>query len=152
MMIRRSLPGFVLLILSAGFLTAQETDSTSGVDLTYAVGADLSFLKSAEDRGIQFKENGVVRPGLDIFRDHGYDWIRLRLFHTPTRLPNDLEYTIALAQEIRRSSRRPRRGIPPASRSWPTRCTPGRGTPFAPSVRPESCRRWSRSATRSETG
>jgi len=39
-----------------------------------------------------------VKPGLDIFRDHGYDWIRLRIFHTPTELPNDLEYTIALAQ------------------------------------------------------
>jgi arabinogalactan endo-1,4-beta-galactosidase len=43
----------------------------------------------------------VVRPGLDIFRDHGYDWIRLRLFHTPRELPNDLEYTIALAQAAR---------------------------------------------------
>jgi len=41
---------------------------------------------------------GVVKPGLDMFRDHGYDWIRLRVFHTPTELPNDLEYTIALAQ------------------------------------------------------
>lgn len=77
------------------------TGPTTGVELTYAVGADLSFLKSAEDRGVQFKDNGVVRPGLDIFRDHGYDWIRLRLFHSPDRLPNDLEYTIALAQEAK---------------------------------------------------
>ena len=64
----------------------------------YAVGADLSFLKSAEDRGFVFKENGTSRPGLDIFREHGYNWIRLRLFHTPTQLPNDLGYTIALAR------------------------------------------------------
>jgi arabinogalactan endo-1,4-beta-galactosidase len=63
----------------------------------YAVGADLSFLKSAEDRGFAFKENNVAVPGLQIFRDHGYNWIRLRLFHTPTELPNSLEYTIALA-------------------------------------------------------
>ena len=52
-------------------LIAQEPDLTTGIEITYAVGADLSFLKSAEDRGVQFKENGVVRPGLDIFRDHG---------------------------------------------------------------------------------
>lgn len=64
----------------------------------YAVGADLSFLKQAEDRGKVFKDNGVAKPGLEIFKDHGYNWIRLRLFHTPTELPNNLEYTIALAQ------------------------------------------------------
>ena len=100
-MIRCSLLSFGVLALAGGGLMAQESDSTLGVELTYAVGADLSFLKSAEDRGVQFKDNGVVRPGLDIFRDHGYDWIRLRLFHTPARLPNDLEYTIALAQEAK---------------------------------------------------
>ena len=70
--------------------------------LDYAVGADLSFLKQAEDRGMQFKDNGEVKPGLQIFKDHGYSWIRLRLFHTPTRLPNNLEYTIALAQEAKK--------------------------------------------------
>lgn len=64
----------------------------------YAIGADLSFMKQAEDSGFEFKENGETKPCLQIFRDHGYNWIRLRLFHTPTRLPNNLEYTIALAK------------------------------------------------------
>lgn len=68
----------------------------------YAIGADLSFLKQAEERGVVFKDNGQVKPGLQIFKEHGYNWIRLRLFHTPTRLPNNLEYTIALAQEARK--------------------------------------------------
>lgn len=89
---------------AGGRVVAQTPDSLTGVssaDITYAVGADLSFLKSAEDRGVQFRDGGVVRPGLDIFRDHGYDWIRLRLFHSPTRLPNDLEYTIELARQAR---------------------------------------------------
>lgn len=67
----------------------------------YAIGADLSFVKQAEDKGYQFKENGTPKPGLQIFKDHGYNWIRLRLFHTPTELPNNLEYTIALAKEAR---------------------------------------------------
>src|ERR1039457_751198 len=58
----------------------------------YAVGADLSFLKQAEDQGKRFKDGGAVKPGLEIFKDHGYNWIRLRLFHTPTDLPNNLEY------------------------------------------------------------
>jgi arabinogalactan endo-1,4-beta-galactosidase len=67
----------------------------------YAVGADLSFLKQAEDRGIVFKDEGTAQPGLRIFKDHGYNWIRLRLFHTPKSLPNNLEYTIALAKAAR---------------------------------------------------
>jgi arabinogalactan endo-1,4-beta-galactosidase len=81
--------------------TRSEPTLALGTDFTFAVGADLSFLKAAEDRGVEFKDGGVARPGLDIFRDHGYDWIRLRLFHTPDRLPNDLDYTIALAQEAK---------------------------------------------------
>jgi arabinogalactan endo-1,4-beta-galactosidase len=68
----------------------------------YAIGADLSFLKQAEDRGTVFKEEGQAKPGLQIFKDHGYNWIRLRLFHTPTQLPNNLEYTIALAKDAKK--------------------------------------------------
>jgi arabinogalactan endo-1,4-beta-galactosidase len=68
----------------------------------YAVGADVSFLKQAEERGAVFKDDGQAKPGLQIFKDHGYNWIRLRLFHTPTQLPNNLEYTVALAQEAKK--------------------------------------------------
>ncbi len=68
----------------------------------YAIGADLSFLKDAEDKGYQFKENGEPKTGLQLFKDHGYNWIRLRLFHTPTKLPNDLDYTISLAKEAKK--------------------------------------------------
>jgi arabinogalactan endo-1,4-beta-galactosidase len=67
----------------------------------YAVGADLSFLKQAEERGTVFKEGGQPKAGLQIFKDHGYNWIRLRLFHTPTQLPNNFEYTLALAQQAK---------------------------------------------------
>lgn len=65
----------------------------------YAVGADLSFLKQAEDRGTVFKDHGEARPGLQIFKDHGYNWVRLRIFHSPTNLPNNLDYTLALARQ-----------------------------------------------------
>ncbi|MBP8303715.1 MAG: glycosyl hydrolase 53 family protein [Phycisphaerae bacterium] len=68
----------------------------------YAMGADLSFLKQAEDLGTVFKDANEAKPGLQIFKDHGYNWIRLRLFHTPTQLPNNLDYTIALAAQAKR--------------------------------------------------
>jgi arabinogalactan endo-1,4-beta-galactosidase len=67
----------------------------------YAVGADVSFLRHAEQKGIVFKDDGQDKPGLQIFKDHGYNWVRLRLFHSPDRLPNDLSYTIQTAKEAR---------------------------------------------------
>ena len=70
----------------------------------YAFGADLSFLKQVEDRGKKFKDGGVEKPGLQIFRDHGYNWMRLRICVEPvgSGLPNNLEYTIAMAKEAKK--------------------------------------------------
>ena len=68
----------------------------------YMIGADLSFLKEAEDNGFLFKENGQGKPGLELFKEHGYTWVRLRLFHTPTTLPNSLEYTLEMAKEAKK--------------------------------------------------
>ena len=68
----------------------------------YAVGADVSFLKQAEDHGTTFKDGGTAKPGLEILRDHGYNWVRLRVFNAPKELPNDLPYTIALAQAAKK--------------------------------------------------
>ena len=67
----------------------------------YAIGADVSFLAQTEQQGVVFKDNGVAKPGLEILRDHGYNWIRLRLFVAPTELPNNLDYTIALAKKAK---------------------------------------------------
>ena len=77
------------------------TSSSAANAADYAVGADLSFLKQAEEQGNVFKEAGPPKPGLQIFKGHGYNWIRLRLFHTPARLPNSLEYTIASAKDAK---------------------------------------------------
>jgi arabinogalactan endo-1,4-beta-galactosidase len=68
----------------------------------YAIGADVSFLKQAESQGALFKDQALAKPGLQILKDHGYNWVRLRLFHSPTRLPNDLAYTISSAQAARK--------------------------------------------------
>jgi arabinogalactan endo-1,4-beta-galactosidase len=67
----------------------------------YAIGADVSFLGQAEQQGIVFKDGDKAKPGLQILKDHGYNWIRLRLFHTPTSLPNNLSYTVALARQAK---------------------------------------------------
>ncbi|MEN6429061.1 MAG: glycosyl hydrolase 53 family protein [Phycisphaerales bacterium] len=89
---------FVLYVTAA--LVAGRSDRSWAAD--YAIGADLSFLRQAEQQGTVFRDEGQPRPGLQIFKDHGYNWIRLRLFHTPTRLPNNLEYTVALAKDAKK--------------------------------------------------
>jgi arabinogalactan endo-1,4-beta-galactosidase len=85
---------FILLLFSFSFATKIQAQN-------YAIGADLSFLKQAEDNGFVFKEDGEGKPGLQLFKDHGYNWIRLRLFHSPTQLPNNLKYTIELARQAK---------------------------------------------------
>ncbi len=78
----------------------------------YMIGADLSFLAQAETSGTVFKDNGQPKPALQIFKDHGYNWIRLRLFNDPAaastraapvrqNLPNDLPYTLSLAKDAK---------------------------------------------------
>lgn len=67
----------------------------------FMIGADLSFLKFAEDEGDVFFENGKPVDVLQLLKNHGYNWVRLRLFVHPTDLPNNLDYTIALAKRAK---------------------------------------------------
>jgi arabinogalactan endo-1,4-beta-galactosidase len=85
-----------ILVVLLGFAALAES-----AEHEYAVGADVSFLRDVEQKGVKFRENGVAKPGLDILRDHGYGWVRLRLFNSPKTLPNNLEYTIALARDAK---------------------------------------------------
>jgi arabinogalactan endo-1,4-beta-galactosidase len=64
-------------------------------------GADVSFLRQMESKGVVFKDAGVAEPGLQILKNHGYTWIRLRVMVDPISLPNTLEYTIASAKDAK---------------------------------------------------
>jgi arabinogalactan endo-1,4-beta-galactosidase len=83
------------------FISATERNSRAA---DFAFGADLSFLKQAEDRGIIFKDGTNAAPGLQIFKNHGYNWIRLRIFVEPVggNLPNGLNYTLAMARDAKK--------------------------------------------------
>ena len=64
-------------------------------------GADVSFLRQMESKGVVFKDAGVAEPGLQILKNHGYTWIRLRVMVNPISLPNTLDYTIASAKDAK---------------------------------------------------
>ena len=85
--ISRCLALFVVLLGSVLYAAAQ-----------YIVGADTSYVKQAQDAGTVFKDNGVPMPPLQILKDHGYNWVRLRISVHPTTLANNQEYTIASAK------------------------------------------------------
>jgi arabinogalactan endo-1,4-beta-galactosidase len=72
---------------------------------SYAIGADVSFLAKCEQDGVVFKEYGQPVDVLAMLREHQYNWVRLRVFHDPSvdtdKLPNDLPYTISLAQRAK---------------------------------------------------
>jgi arabinogalactan endo-1,4-beta-galactosidase len=68
----------------------------------YAFGLDISSVKQRQNRGAEYKDEGEVKPPLQIFRDHGYNWGRIRICNEPARLPQNLEYVIDLAQEAKK--------------------------------------------------
>lgn len=67
------------------------------------MGADLSLLKRKMDQCAGYRTGGRTAQPVQLFRDAGFDWVRLRLFHTPSghgAQCNDLPYTLALAKQL----------------------------------------------------
>gem|GEM_PF-5739759 len=48
-----------------------------------SVGADISFLPELEDKGLVFTENGKPIDLVIILKNHGFNYIRLRVFVNP---------------------------------------------------------------------
>ncbi|HEX5109176.1 MAG TPA: glycosyl hydrolase 53 family protein [Vicinamibacterales bacterium] len=62
-------------------------------DVGSIVGADISSVQAAEDRGVKYSDGGVSKDILEILRDHGFNYIRLRVFNDPTKpTPRDRPY------------------------------------------------------------
>ena len=69
------------------------------------IGGDISLLQRIEEYGGVYRQNGLPRDALNIFKDYGFNYVRLRLFHTPNMegpVVNNLYYTLKLAQRIKR--------------------------------------------------
>jgi len=81
-------------------------DSVLQIPAGFIVGADVSSLAAVEAAGARFSQNGVVEDALAILARNGFNYARLRLFHTPPRgreLVNDLAYDISLAMRAKRA-------------------------------------------------
>lgn len=47
------------------------------------IGADISFLPQLEGRGMNFYDQGIEKDAIAILKDHGLNYVRLRLFVNP---------------------------------------------------------------------
>jgi arabinogalactan endo-1,4-beta-galactosidase len=75
----------------------------------YAFGLDVSFVKQREDNGEKYMDtDSIVKPCLQIFREHGYNWGRIMICNEPTssRLPQKLQYVISAAQDLKKNGYR----------------------------------------------
>jgi beta-galactosidase len=78
-------------------------------EATKMLGADISFLPQLEDRGMKFFDNGVQKDPILIMKDHGFNYIRLRIFNDPARDSDyspkrgfcDLEHTKQMAKRVK---------------------------------------------------
>lgn len=64
-------------------------------------GVDASYLQQIEDAGGLYYENGTAKDALEIFRDHGVNYIRLRLWHSPIIGYNNLSHTLSMAKRVK---------------------------------------------------
>ena len=63
-------------------------------------GVDISILYQVEQNGGVFYENGIEKDPIEIFKDHGVNAVRLKLWHTPILDYNGLPRVLQMAQRI----------------------------------------------------
>ncbi len=73
------------------------------------LGADISFLPELEARGIKFSDKGIEKDAIQILKDHGLNYVRLRIFNDPANEKGyspgkgfcDLEHTKQMAKRVK---------------------------------------------------
>ncbi|MGH7490984.1 MAG: glycosyl hydrolase 53 family protein [bacterium] len=86
---------YIVLVLLFSTANAQ-TDSTA-----FITGADVSFIPRIGDLGGVYKVNNIPQDPLKIFKDHGFNFIRLKLWHTPAQNYDNLEKILYMARRIK---------------------------------------------------
>ena len=88
--------GQIVSVVENPDLSAIKIDSPE-----FIKGADVSFLPQIEDLGGVYRDEGVPQEPLKIFRDHGFNYIRLKLWHSPAENYNNRNKILYMARRIR---------------------------------------------------
>lgn len=73
------------------------------------LGADISFLPELEARGMKFSDKGQQKDAIAILKDHGFNYVRLRIFNNPAEKAGyspgkgfcDLSHTLQMAKRVK---------------------------------------------------
>jgi beta-galactosidase len=77
---------------------------------TKMLGADISFLPELEADGIKFSDKGKIQDAIEILKQHGFNYVRLRIFNDPAKADGgyspmkgycDLNQTLAMAKRVK---------------------------------------------------
>ncbi|MBB3109540.1 arabinogalactan endo-1,4-beta-galactosidase [Paenibacillus phyllosphaerae] len=92
----------VALTTIFGIISPRTAQAAETAD-EFIKGADISTLQALEDQGIKFYENGEEQDLLTILKDHGVNYIRLRVWNNPVEADgyNDKAKLIELAPRIK---------------------------------------------------
>ncbi len=78
--------------------------------MPFILGADISWVPEQESQGRRFSMDGVGKDVLAILKENGFNWVRLRLFHTPNASNGyspkgfcGLEPTLAMAARVKQA-------------------------------------------------
>ncbi|AZK48378.1 glycosyl hydrolase 53 family protein [Paenibacillus lentus] len=66
-------------------------------------GVDISTLQALEDIGVKYYEGGVEKGLLEILKNHGVNYVRLRVWNDPVQADgyNDKAHTVEMAQRVK---------------------------------------------------
>ncbi len=75
------------------------------------LGADISFPPELEAKGMKFSDKGVEKDAIEILKDHGFNYVRLRIFNDPAADSGyspkkgfcDLQHTLEMAKRIKKA-------------------------------------------------
>jgi arabinogalactan endo-1,4-beta-galactosidase len=96
-----------------GWLELFQRHAPSVARHSFILGADISWVQEQEDEGVRFSDRGKEQDILAILKAHGFNWIRLRVFHDPKAEKGyskkgycDLDHTLVMAKRIKAAGMR----------------------------------------------
>jgi len=94
---------YVLIFITLNFqpLAQVNLNKTYLGSSDFIKGVDLSVLLEIEEHGGFYRENGIVKDALQIFKNHSINFVRLRLWHTPSGGYDNLEKTLLMANRVK---------------------------------------------------
>jgi beta-galactosidase len=100
---------YTVPVTAGGNKGTNPTEQQTKKKIDKMLGADISFLPELENRGVKFSDKGMQKDAIEILKDHGFNYIRLRIFNDPAADSGyspkkgfcDLEHTKQMAKRIK---------------------------------------------------